>query len=388
MKRKIRKRKIVESLALTVLLATQFLACKTPAESETAAKESATEVEAASETKEDAGINLEHKTGETVPEISYVTISMAGDCTLGNTQLQGYAGTFNEMYDQKGPAYFFQNVRDIFEADDMTIVNFEGVLTESDDKVEKAYNLKGKPEYNQILVDADIEAASLGNNHRIDYGKQGMIDTQAALDEIGLTYAYDDVTDIYETKDGIKIGIVSVDEVYDGTKVETYLQDGIARLKEEGANIILACCHWGIEHVYYPESYQTELGQKCIDWGADFVIGCHPHVLQGIDNYHGKYMLYSLGNFCFGGNRNPQDKDTMIAQVTFQLEDGVPRGEARLQVIPCTLSSVTSRNDFCPTPAQGEKRESIIENLNTYSQSFGVSIGQDGWVSHDSREEQ
>lgn len=388
MKRKIRKRKIVGSLALTILLATQFLACKTPAESETAAKESATEVAAASETNEDAGVYREKKTEETVPEISYVTISMAGDCTLGNTQLQGYAGTFNEMYDQKGPAYFFQNVKDIFEADDMTIVNFEGVLTESNDKVEKAYNLKGKPEYNQILVDADIEAASLGNNHRIDYGKQGMIDTQAALDEIGLTYAYDDVTDIYETKDGIKIGIVSVDEVYDGTKVETYLQDGIARLKEEGANIILACCHWGIEHVYYPESYQTELGQKCIDWGADFVIGCHPHVLQGIDNYHGKYMLYSLGNFCFGGNRNPQDKDTMIAQVTFQLEDGVPRGEARLQVIPCTLSSVTSRNDFCPTPAQGEKRESIIENLNTYSQSFGVSIDQDGWVSHDSREEQ
>ena len=393
MKRRIRKRKIVESLAIIVLLATQFLACKAPAESETAAKESATkesatEVEAASETKEDAGVYREKKTEETAPKISYVTISMAGDCTLGNTQLQGYAGTFNEMYDQKGPAYFFQNVKDIFEADDMTIVNFEGVLTESNDKVEKAYNLKGKPEYNQILVDADIEAASLGNNHRIDYGKQGMIDTQAALDEIGLTYAYDDVTDIYETKDGIKIGIVSVDEVYDGTKVETYLQDGIARLKEEGANIILACCHWGIEHVYYPESYQTELGQKCIDWGADFVIGCHPHVLQGIDNYHGKYILYSLGNFCFGGNRNPQDKDTMIAQVTFQLEDGVPRGEARLQVIPCTLSSVTSRNDFCPTPAQGEKRESIIENLNTYSQSFGVSIDQDGWVSHDSREEQ
>ena len=393
MKRRIRKRKIVESLAIIVLLATQFLACKAPAESETAAKESATkesatEVEAASETKEDAGVYREKKTEETAPKISYVTISMAGDCTLGNTQLQGYAGTFNEMYDQKGPAYFFQNVKDIFEADDMTIVNFEGVLTESNDKVEKAYNLKGKPEYNQILVDADIEAASLGNNHRIDYGKQGMIDTQAALDEIGLTYAYDDVTDIYETKDGIKIGIVSVDEVYDGTKVETYLQDGIARLKEEGANIILACCHWGIEHVYYPESYQTELGQKCIDWGADFVIGCHPHVLQGIDNYHGKYMLYSLGNFCFGGNRNPQDKDTMIAQVTFQLEDGVPRGEARLQVIPCTLSSVTSRNDFCPTPAQGEKRESIIENLNTYSQSVGVSIDQDGWVSHDSRDKQ
>lgn len=326
------------------------------------------------------------ETEEAKPVVSTVTISVAGDCTLGNTQLQGYAGTFNEMYDNQGPEYFFKNVKSVFEADDMTIVNFEGVLTESNDKVEKAYNLKGKPEYNQILVDGDIEAASLGNNHRIDYGKQGMIDTQAALDEIGLAYAYDDVTDIYETEEGIKVGIVSVDEVYDGVKVETYLQDGIAQLKEEGANLILACCHWGIEHQYYPESYQTELGQKCIDWGADFVIGCHPHALQGIDNYNGKYILYSLGNFCFGGNRNPEDKDTMIAQATFTFEDGVLTGEMKLQVIPCTLSSVSSRNDFCPTIVDGDKKLQIIDDLNTYSSSFGITVDEDGWVSHDAEE--
>lgn len=326
------------------------------------------------------------ETEEAKPVVSTVTISVAGDCTLGNTQLQGYAGTFNEMYDNQGPEYFFKNVKSVFEADDMTIVNFEGVLTESNDKVEKAYNLKGKPEYNQILVDGDIEAASLGNNHRIDYGKQGMIDTQAALDEIGLAYAYDDVTDIYETEEGIKVGIVSVDEVYDGIKVETYLQDGIAQLKEEGANLILACCHWGIEHQYYPESYQTELGQKCIDWGADFVIGCHPHALQGIDNYNGKYILYSLGNFCFGGNRNPEDKDTMIAQATFTFEDGVLTGEMKLQVIPCTLSSVSSRNDFCPTIVDGDKKLQIIDDLNTYSSSFGITVDEDGWVSHDAEE--
>lgn len=76
-----------------------------------------------------------------------VTISLAGDCSLGKLSVHGYEGTFEEMYDKNGPGYFFQNVKSIFEADDMTLVNFEGVLTNSDNKVQKAFNIKGKPEY-------------------------------------------------------------------------------------------------------------------------------------------------------------------------------------------------------------------------------------------------
>ncbi|MGN0351001.1 MAG: CapA family protein [Roseburia sp.] len=325
-------------------------------------------------------VSIEEEATQEEPVVTTVTISMAGDCTLGNTQLQGYDRSFNQMYDNQGAAYFFKNVKEVFEADDMTIVNFEGVLTESNDRVEKAYNLKGKPEYNQILIEGDIDAVSLGNNHRIDYGKQGIEDTLAALDEIDMTYAYDDVVGIYEMENGIRVGIVSVDEVYDGALVETYLQEGIAELQEADVNLILACCHWGAEHVYYTESYQEELGHKCIDWGADFVIGCHPHVLQGIEYYQGKYILYSLGNFCFGGNRNPDDKETMIAQATFILTDGEVTGEAALQLIPCTLSSVSDKNDFCPTIVDGEKKATILQHLNEYSSTFGVTIDEEGWV--------
>lgn len=61
------------------------------------------------------------------------------------------------------------------------------------------------------------------------------------------------------------------------------------------------------------------LGRKCVDWGADLVLGSHPHVLQGIELYQGKFIVYSLANFCFGGNRNPKDKDTMIFQQQFTL---------------------------------------------------------------------
>ena len=311
-----------------------------------------------------------------------VTISLAGDCSLGNLSIHGYEGTFREMYDKYGPSYFFKNVKSVFDADDMTLVNFEGVLTDSNNRVEKTFNIKGKPEYIQILPLAGIDAVSFGNNHQIDYGQQGITDTVALFESAKIPYAYDDRLGVFETETGIKIGFVSVDEVSDGRKVEAYLQTGIQQLRQAGAHLVLACCHWGVESVHYPESYQTELGRKCIDWGADLVVGCHPHVLQGVEYYNGKYILYSLGNFCFGANKNPKDKNTMIAQATFTLESGVSTKEAELTLIPCSISSIPGRNNYCPIVADGENRALILQKLNEYSSRFGITVGEDGKVIH------
>lgn len=311
-------------------------------------------------------------------EIIEITISAAGDVTLGNHQLQDYGSSFRQMYDgQEDKGYFFKNVKPIFEADDMTIVNFEGVLTFSEELQEKAYNMKGDPEYIYILTAGSVEAVSFGNNHRLDYMKEGSDDTVKAFQEAGIAYAYDKNIGIYETK-GIKIGFVSVNEVSHGVVVEKYLKEGIEKLQEDGADIILASCHWGIEGDNYPEEYQTELGQKCINWGADLVIGHHPHVLQGIDVYEGKFILYSLGNFCFGGNRNPPDKDTMIFQQTFTFVNGEKQLDSNIKVTPCSLSSVSNRNNFQPTPAEGEEAKRIIDRINEFSEGNGISFDYDG----------
>ena len=143
----------------------------------------------------------------------------------------------------------------------MTLVNFEGVLTNSNNLVPKAFNIKGKPEYIGILPEASIEAVTFGNNHRIDYGAQGIADTLAAFASIGLPYACNEAVGIYETEAGVKVGFVSVSAVDEGRGVEPYLKEGIARLKEE-ADVVLACCHWGPESVYYPDGYQRELGDR------------------------------------------------------------------------------------------------------------------------------
>lgn len=315
------------------------------------------------------------------PREIHITISAAGDVTLGNYFDQGYWGTFRETYDkEQDPGYFFQNVYDIFSSDDMTIVNLEGPLTLAEERrEEQTYCISGDPEYVNILTAGSVEAVGMGNNHRLDYFQQGTEDTVKALDEVGIPYAYDRYTGKYETSQGILIGFVSVNEVGQGAGVEKYLKEGIEALQEEGCDLILACCHWGVEREYYPEDYQKTLGRKCIDWGADLVIGHHPHVIQGIEEYEGKYIVYSLGNFCFGANRNPEDKDCLIVQQTFTFIDGEKQEETQLKVIPCSVSSVTNRNDYKPTPAEGEEARRILGRLNEYSLELGLQFDEDGF---------
>lgn len=329
------------------------------------------ETDGAAERGEDAA--------EPEPEEIRITISAAGDVTLGNYFGQDYAWSFREMWEkQQNPAYFLENVYDIFSSDDMTIVNLEGPLTNAEArKEEQTYCISGDPEYADILTEGSVEAVSMANNHRLDYYEQGTSDTVEAVSSRGISYAYDKNLGLYETK-GIRIGFVSVNEVGQGAGVETILKEGIALLREQGADLVLANCHWGIERENYPEEYQLSLGKKCIDWGADLVLGHHPHVLQGIEEYQGKYIVYSLGNFCFGANRNPKDKDCIIFQQTFTFRDGILQDDTEARIIPCSVSSVSSRNDYRPTPAEGEDAQRIIERMNEYSADFGVHINEEG----------
>lgn len=318
---------------------------------------------------------------ETGPEEITVTISAAGDVTMGNYYGQDYSWSFRQTWDkEQNAAYFFENVYDIFSNDDMTIVNLEGPLTRAEERREnQTYCISGDPEYVEALTEGSVEAVSMANNHRLDYFEQGSKDTVAALEDAGIVYAYDSNIGMYETK-GIRIGFVSVNEVGQGAGVEKYLQDGIARLREDGADLVVANCHWGIERENYPEEYQKTLGRKCIDWGADLVIGHHPHVIQGIEEYKGKYIVYSLGNFCFGANRNPADKDCIIFQQTFTFVEGELQGETEARVIPCSVSSVSNRNDYKPTPAEGGEAQRILDRMNEYSTPFGLELDGDGYV--------
>ena len=344
-------------------------------------QESQTEVKPNTESEQESQIEVKPNTeGEqesqtdTKPnvnsEIKTVTITATGDCTLGVTQQHGYSGSFHEYYDLYGKEYFFKNFKEVFEEDDLTLINLECVLTNSENRVEKSFNLKGKPEYTNIMTSSFIEAVSLGNNHSADYGPESLTDTKNVLDAVGIKYAINDIVSYYTTEEGITIGMVSASVTAWGNARDQHLLKGVKEAKDQGADLVVACCHWGIEREYYPNEYQRNLGHQLIDAGADLVIGNHPHVLQGVEEYKGKIICYSLGNFCFGGNRNPADKNTAVYQQTFTFADDVLQTDICAKIIPSRVSGYSDYNNFQPTIAQGEQASSIIEKMNEYSAPY------------------
>lgn len=321
--------------------------------------------------KEETAISEEmEKTTKRKNKTVSFTISAVGDCTFGTDENFAYEGSMPAKYDEVGDFnYFFENVKSVFEEDDLTIVNFEGTLTDSTIREDKQFAFKADKSYAEILTDGFVEAANLANNHSKDYGEQSYNDTMDALDEAGITnFGYDRVA-IKKVK-GIKVGLVGTYVLADGLGVKDSMEKNIQDLKDEGAQVIIASFHWGEEKAEYPNEVQVELAHAAIDAGADLVLGHHPHVLQGIEQYKGKNIVYSLGNFCFGGNMYPSDMDTMIFQQTFTLKGGKLQEDNVTNIIPCSISSVEDYNNYQPTPAAGEKETEILNKITQRSQGL------------------
>lgn len=305
-----------------------------------------------------------------------LTLSVVGDCTLGTDETFDYDTSLNAYYENYGADYFLQNVKDIFSTDNLTIANFEGTLTDSDEREDKTFAFKAPASYASILTGGSVEAVNTANNHSHDYGDQSFDDTLAALDDAGIVHFGYDETAVMDVK-GIKVGLVGIYELYDHLEREQQLKDNIAKVKADGAQLIVVIFHWGNETETVPDSNQTTLGRIAIDEGADLVCGHHPHVLQGIETYKGRNIVYSLGNFCFGGNSSPSDMDTMIYQQTFTIDaDGVKKDNVT-NIIPCSISSAAydGYNNYQPTPAEGDEATRILGKINERSSWISTAEG-------------
>ena len=305
-----------------------------------------------------------------------LTLSVVGDCTLGTDETFDYNTSLNAYYENYGADYFLQNVKDIFSADDLTIANFEGTLTDSDEREDKTFAFKAPASYASILTGGSVEAVNTANNHSHDYGEQSFDDTLAALDDAGIVHFGYDETAVMDVK-GIKVGLVGIYELYDHLEREQQLKDNIAKVKADGAQLIVVIFHWGNETETVPDSNQTTLGRIAIDEGADLVCGHHPHVLQGIETYKGRNIVYSLGNFCFGGNSSPSDMDTMIYQQTFTIDANGVKKDNVTNIIPCSISSAAydGYNNYQPTPAEGDEATRILGKINERSSWISTAEG-------------
>ena len=296
---------------------------------------------------------------EILPARESWILSFAGDCTIGTLhEWQGQAAS-NNMLSVMGEdmTYPFSNVAELFAADDLTMVNLEGALTDATAAKAKDYRFRAPPRYAEVLSAGGIEAVTLANNHSGDYLVPGETDTRAALDQAGIRWT-DTVTPLILTlPDGPRLGIVSFNAVEIDLPVgdvEGYLRRMAPALDacREECDILIAFLHWGWEYRSEPESWMVTFAHALADEGCDLIVGSHPHILQPMEIYGDVPVFYSLGDFCFGGHSNPEDKDTVIVQQEI-VSDGA--GGFRLgngTLIPCSISSVTERNDFRPTPCE------------------------------------
>lgn len=309
---------------------------------------------------------------ESEREPEYFTINMIGDCTLAS--VPSYAGTQYGYDTVVGDdyAYPFAKTVQYFQDDDFTFANLECCLTDSDDPEAKTFTFKADESYARIMSSGSVEFVTLANNHILDYKDKGVSDTKNALDLEGISYAGRDEYAIYKTESGLTIGVYAVSF---GTVEQ--IEKGIAALKELGAEFIIAALHWGDEGSYSVNADQITQGHAAIDAGADIVYGSHPHTLQPVEEYKGHYIYYSMGNWTFGGNTNPRDKDTFILRLTVERAADGTVSIVEREHIPCASSGEVNGNNYQPVPYEegSEEFERTLSKLDGTFTGQNLSIG-------------
>lgn len=292
--------------------------------------------------------------GETEDAFSIV-VSFTGDMLLASLHGKRAAGNFLDYAARQEPEYFLQHVRPIFEADDFTVVNLENVLTDrnltpKEKATDPAYWFRAPAATTDILTSSGVEAVSLANNHTGDYSAAGYKDTVKAVSAAGLEYGGNDRT-FYLEKNGYRVAVICHGLWSEG-QAGTIIQR--LRTAEKNSDFQVVFCHGGAEGVHAPEAWRVRASRRLIDNGADLVLGNHPHVLQPREVYKGKEIVYSLGNFCFGGSRSPENR-TIIYQLILQVENGKLVG-ASSELIPCYVHTGGRVNNYCPAPIEDEEQ--------------------------------
>ena len=299
---------------------------------------------------------------------SPLSVVITGDVMLGRGVESAISSNSN----------IFGDLAPIFKQTDLVIVNLESPFTYSSKNFKKTVPLKADPSYAHILKDNNVDVAALANNHIMDYGPQGLTDTLAALDKYNITHVgagenlQNALQPAYFNINGKKIAVINFMDLttFQGFgKSElppatdnspgfapaqwNLVKNSIDTAKNQ-ADIVIVFFHYGNEYSLTPNKYQTTLSRKCIDEGADIVVGSHPHVPQGIESYKGKLIFYSLGN-CVFDQKNPITKDSMVVQLQ------IVNGNVDVTVIPIHISNSS------PKIMGSQRADTFLNRINSES---------------------
>lgn len=332
----------------------------------------------ASENGEEAGVEEKNAVTLQADGSVLITLTAVGDVTIGrNVQHKGTSIFEKELSKQGNDINFiFRNVKDIFESDDMTIVNFEGVLADEykipSRKKNNDFLFLGAPDYAKALPDNGVEIATIENNHIDDFGDDGRSNTQSALTNAGIVWADEYHMAEYEVQ-GLNIAVLSYKtfDYYDTLRSKVPAEVAAAKATHD---LVIVSFHWGAELDYAPNNNQIAMGHMAVEAGADLVLGHHSHRINPIECYNGKYIVYSLANCSFAGNNKPSDMFTFIFQTRFKIKDGEILANP-FRIIPCRISSRKDYNDFAITPLTDQSNiTTILSTLKSNSKKLDYAV--------------
>ncbi len=301
-----------------------------------------------------------------------VVVAAIGDIVLGwhldNIYLK-LAGAGKDPFD-----FPFSGVSDVLEKADIAVGNLEAPFTKRGEKMEKKFNFRVDPEYVKCLKRGGVDVVNLANNHIMDYGGIGLMDTMETLGNAGIRY-FGAGENLYEAREpviieanGLKVAFIGFSNTFPMEMNATKRKPGVVfgypgyikydvKKAKENADFVVVSFHWGSEKSHRIKSYQKEYARLAVDSGADVVLGHHPHVLQGVETYRGKVIAYSLGNFVFGANWTGDIKETMILFIRLGREGITHR------IVPVDIASVL----FQPRIMEGEEGKNLVEKIKGYS---------------------
>lgn len=304
-----------------------------------------------------------------------VLLTFTGDCTIGGQEkTRALPDSFDTTVAEKGYDYFFAHFKEMFLQDDLTVINFEGVFSDSKvNEAAKKYRFRGKTAYAAILTRSGIDAASLSNNHIGDYGKQGEANTKKTLEENGIIWFQGTTYKVF-TKDGIKIALFALDNTLVYNSFDKYRKI-MKNVKDSGeADAVVVCWHTGKEYYGYHEKWAEKNANLLIESGADLIIINHTHTAQGVSIYRNRSVFYSLGNFVFGGNsiirggRNSKDElaislygELVQVRLTFT-DEGTYLGQ-QVTVHPVYSSGAYPANNYQPRRLTMEEAQPVYQAM-------------------------
>lgn len=297
--------------------------------------------------------------------------SQVSFCAVGDVLL---ARSMSARIADSGVNYPFEKVRSIVSAADVAFANLECPLCPDGERppIRKKFMFRGEPEYASGLRSAGFGVVSVANNHALDYGSGGRTATIRALDSAGIAHCGDSAEQgryrpaIIE-KNGVKLAFLAYSdfETVGGAQNFDALLSSI-REARGGFDCVVVSMHWGRELDSLPSARQIRMGHQLIDAGAALVIGHHPHVLQGVESYRGKMILYSLGNFVFDNSQTEQSRSAIFRCTIGQ--SGIDSAE----LIPISI------NSWRPEPATGAAKDAIEDKLIRLSAALGTALVKSG----------